>query len=540
MNSTYEKKVRVACAQFYTGTDVHANLQTVLRMIDEASAVSPDVLVLPEFCNHTSWYKDRDYSYDVAIELDAEDPFLEAVSKKVAQYGFYVMLNCTVKRPNHQVTGTNILFDPTGRIVATSDKQVLMGNENNFLSKAQTVAPIVETPFGKMSLYSCMDGVIFETPRGLALRGAQILLNSLNSFALDEASLHVPTRASENKVFVVAANKVGLLVPDELAPIVAERVGLRVEQLHGAGESQIVAPDGTVLAQAPLRGEAVIFADIDPTHANDKRRPDGTDLFATRTPDKYAPLAQKPTERKYQHGADIAQVGVLQDTNIWRETLRHNSDLALLALVPHAESELEPSEIEQFLAEHNLDTVVVWGNLVDKMGFVITKDSTYGVYALAESDLVTFDMPFGRLAVLIGTDTLQPEVFRLCALQNVEVVVALTKVQEQWELATAFRERAAENRLSVVVASPHGVFGGGAIFTISADFTLWTKWQRPFDGNINYPLVQLMLDNEIFMRGEVFPSHSGNRLVSQQTDVVDGRPYWLLDALLAPVISAND
>ncbi len=95
-----------------------------------------------------------------------------------------------------------------------------------------------------------MDGVINETPRMLAVEGAQVLLNSLNSFALDEASLHVPVRAVENRVWVVAANKVGPLVPERSIAAVAERVGVPVERLHGAGESQIVAPDGTVVAIA--------------------------------------------------------------------------------------------------------------------------------------------------------------------------------------------------------------------------------------------------------------------------------------------------
>lgn len=80
-----------------------------------------------------------------------------------------------------------------------------------------------------------MDGVINETPRGLALRGARVLLNSLNSFALDEAALHVPVRAAENKVFVVGANKVGSLVPPELAEQIATRMSIRADQLHGAG-----------------------------------------------------------------------------------------------------------------------------------------------------------------------------------------------------------------------------------------------------------------------------------------------------------------
>ena len=237
--------VRVAAAQFEIGTDVAENLNTCCRMIDESAKVRPHLLVLPEFCNHLSWYRDREHSYEVAVDLDGA--FLQALASKAREHSLYLMVNCTVRRAPDVVTGTNILLDPQGAQIAVTDKQVLMGNENNFLSKASTCAPILDLPFGRVGMYSCMDGVIYETPRGLAVRGAQILLNSLNSFALDEGSLHVPVRAAEHKVFVVAANKVGWLVPSELAPIVAERVKVAPEQLQGGGESQIVAPDGTFI-----------------------------------------------------------------------------------------------------------------------------------------------------------------------------------------------------------------------------------------------------------------------------------------------------
>ena len=50
----------------------------------------------------------------------------------------------------------------------------------------------------------------------------------------------------------------------------------------GAGESQVVAPDGTVLAIASREAEEFVHADIDLAQADGKRRPDGSDLFALR------------------------------------------------------------------------------------------------------------------------------------------------------------------------------------------------------------------------------------------------------------------
>ena len=68
-----------------------------------------------------------------------------------------------------------------------------------------------------------------------SLRGGQLLCNSLNSFASDEASLHIPVRAAENKVFVAAANKVGPLVPPEMVVPISEATGIPVKFLDGAG-----------------------------------------------------------------------------------------------------------------------------------------------------------------------------------------------------------------------------------------------------------------------------------------------------------------
>ncbi len=186
-----------------------------------------------------------------------------------------------------------------------------MGSERDHLDAAAERSTVVETPFGRVGLYSCMDGVINETPRMLAVEGAQVLLNSLNSFALDEASLHVPVRAVENRVWVVAANKVGPLVPDRSIAMVAERVGVPADLLHGAGESQIVAPDGTVVAVGPRTGEAVVIADLDVGAADDKARPDGTDVMRSRRPELYDAIVAPPVGRSAGPGADTITAAVV-------------------------------------------------------------------------------------------------------------------------------------------------------------------------------------------------------------------------------------
>ena len=297
--------MRVAVAQFGVGADVDGNLAACLGALDDAARLRPDLAVLPEFCNHASWYEDQAHCYAVSLAMDG--PFLQAVAAKARAIKAHVVINCTLRREGGACTGTSLLYGPDGALLGASDKQVLIGHENDFLRKAEQPGPIVETPLGRLALYACMDGVIFETPRCLALRGAQLLCNSLNSFAADEGSLHVPVRAAENKVFVAAANKVGPLIPEAILQQASRQTGIPVRFLMGAGESQIVAPDGEVLAKASKDREEVVHADIDVKAADRKQRPDGSSLFAWRRPRLYAALAEDPAGQR-QGGCGVESV----------------------------------------------------------------------------------------------------------------------------------------------------------------------------------------------------------------------------------------
>ena len=546
--------VRVAAAQFATGPDVEANLATVLRMVDQAADAGAELVVLPEFCNHPSWYADAGHAWEVALDLDG--PFLKAVADKAAERGVWVMVNATVRREGDRITDTNVLLDDAGSTRATSDKQVLMGGERAHISEGTEHSPVVDTPFGPVGLYSCMDGVIFETPRMLAVRGARLLLNSLNSFALDEASLHVPVRAAENRVWVVAANKVGPLIPDGTREHVAAQLGIDQDWLQGAGESQIVAPDGTVVALAPRHGEAVITADIDVDLAAHKARPDGTDVMANRRPEAYAPIAAEPRGVTRQPGPVEALVAVVTRPGDVPDAIAQGARLVVLPeLAQTADGRTDdPAGLadaaDAFLDGLRCDATVVTtvvrrrGSGFAHVAVAVTADGLHEQAALHRSarhpwateladDVTVVDSEVGRLALLVGDDALYPEAVRLTAIAEAEVVALPFTALEEWELRTGLVERAAENRVNLVAASRVTPAGQGAVIAAQQDFTLWTPWARAFDGTINYPLVQAAPRDGAPLVAPVHPAATANRFVSRGTDVVDGRPWRLASCLTA-------
>lgn len=554
--------MRVTAVQLAVTDDVAANLATCCRLIDAAAQDQPDLMVLPEFCNHLAWYNDRDHSYAVAIALDGE--FAQAIGRKAAEYHCYIALNCTVRREAGVVTGTNLLFGPSGQLVAQADKQVLMGNENNFLQPASRSCDILELPVGRLGMYSCMDGVIFETSRGMAVRGAQLLTNSLNSFAKDEGSLHIPVRAAENKVFVVAANKVGALVPPHMLEAVAARLQIRPDQLHGGGHSQIVAPDGMVLAKAADHGEAIIWADIDVHLADDKRRPDGTDVMGSRRPTLYQSFRQRPQPRQKPPG--VAEMV----TAVFEPTVRGETAVGeLMAVLPAAAAEgvklialpelfhLTDGYVENLAvaaAQSVAMVAAVVAALPDDLLVATTVVEAAGEHVavlLGREGVVlrqpqlhpcgrhpwvtrlgegvqTADLAWGRVGLVAGNDAIYPETFRLLVLQEAEVVAVSTTILEGWEADLGLVERAAENRMNVVVGSP----SQGLVAATDPDFTLWTAWEkRPFDGNINHPIVTRAAQPGLTI-ATVYPAATANRTISQKTNVVENRPWWLAEALL--------
>lgn len=562
--------IRVAAVQFGAGADVEANLQKCLQMIDKAAAEKPDLMVLPEFCNHLSWYDDKQHCFDVSVPIEGD--FLNQIAAKAKAHNCTIVINCTVQRDDGSATGSSLMYNSDGELVSISDKQVLMGHENDFLKRAPAESPIVAMPYGRVASYACMDGVINETPRGLALRGAQILCNSLNSFALDEANLHVPVRAVENRVFIVAANKVDPLIPGELVEPVSQATNIPAHHLDGAGESQIIAPDGTILAKAPLKGDAVVVADIDVSQADNKKRPDGTDVFANRRPELYAEIGQKPPEnREWIAGAAALKTAVYQPKAEGANAIEETADAVAQATQSGTELIVLPelfcfengivneeddaaARSQQAIAAltaalqasngecHVVTSLPLNGRhtavLIGKKGIVAEQIQLHrserhaGWVTELGNGIQTFQMPWGKLAMIVGDDALYPETFRLAVFQGADVVALPFQVYEEWELKWGLPERSAENRICLIAASRPSKFGASLLTTLHKDFTIMTPWEtRPFDGNISTPICTYADNEPGLTMLTVQPENTINKVVSKNTDLVDGRPWYLANAI---------
>jgi predicted amidohydrolase len=136
-----------------------------------------------------------------------------------------------------------------------------------------------------VALLICYDLRFPEPVRVHALQGAQVV--ALSTAWPAAATLYpefmARSRAAENRIFLIAANRVG------------EERGTRY-----LGRSVIVAPDGALLAEASPQAEDLLLADIDPADSDVKRLifdpgEYELDLFGDRRPELYRPLSEEPT-----------------------------------------------------------------------------------------------------------------------------------------------------------------------------------------------------------------------------------------------------
>lgn len=561
---------RVAALQFATGTDVDSNLATCLRMIDEARHFEPDLMVLPEFSNHISWYDDAEHAWRVSLERDG--PFLASIAQRAQRHACYIVINVSLRANDGGLTVSSLLYDPAGRLLAVADKQTLMGHENTWFRRARHTSEVIATPFGRLAMFPCRDGVTCETPRALALRGAQLFCDSLNSFALDEATLHVPARAPENKVFLVAANKVGPLIPEHLLAAVSAQTHIPQRFLYGAGESQVVSPTGEILARGPGKGEAVVFAELDLALADDKRRPDGTHVFGARRPRLYRPIAEASAAPICAAAAERVTVACLAPRARDETALEELPGLVaalprdtVLAVLPElfcypqspgldlpgaAATAQRAIRAMQAACAARPDLLLCTSLAVPTgSGFSLAAllvgaggvtasqrqlhDCQRHDWSLAGDELALVDLPWGRLALLPGDDAVHPELVKVAALQGAHAIAVPYAMQEYWEAAYGLRSRAAENRLCVIASTRPLAGRAGLIADLERDFTLMTDWQqREFDGYINSPLVTEQAPDAGVTVADIHPAAACNKLMSQRTDLLLDRPWRLSRDLL--------
>ena len=133
--------VRVAAAQFFSGTDEAANAQTCVAYMQKAKAGGAQLLVLPENSQRERDYfangrpsRERCWERCSTVESSA---FVATLAAEAARLGLYVAVGVDVRgsaKPSVHIA--SVLIGPDGKVVGVHRKTVLWDYEYTLFEAA--------------------------------------------------------------------------------------------------------------------------------------------------------------------------------------------------------------------------------------------------------------------------------------------------------------------------------------------------------------------------------------------------------------------
>lgn len=260
--------------------DVRANLNHIAHVL---SGVNADLIVLPELCTTGYLFASRDEVAKLSEPVPA-GPTCEAMAKLSQNTKTALVWGMPVTA-GQRIFNSAVMVTPQGEF-HVYHKAHLFVDEKDLFDRGDSPFPVFDLPPAirhsdlviasspKVGLLVCFDHFFPEATRSLALRGAQVICHPSN-LVLEYAHTNSITRAVENRVFWVLANRTG-----------SETLGDKTLAFNG--RSQIVAPNGRLLACAGPDSEELLIVDIDPAEALDKKVTPKNDLFLDRRTDLYS------------------------------------------------------------------------------------------------------------------------------------------------------------------------------------------------------------------------------------------------------------
>ncbi|MFZ1730923.1 MAG: nitrilase-related carbon-nitrogen hydrolase [Bacteroidota bacterium] len=260
----------IAALQFCPAfLDVDANLKALESHL---GSIEADIVVLPELCTSGYFFHDAEQLQSVAEEQDGRSLRL---FRDMATDRNMVVVAGFAERDGEAIYNSAATVFPDGR-VELYRKVHLFAEEKRYFTPGNLGFPVLR--WGdrlRLGVMICYDWRFPEAARTLALKGAQVIAHPSNLVAAPRLWKPVMrTRAFENKVFTITANRNGEERRDD-------------ERLVFHGCSQIVAPNGTILEEVDELYEGWLTAEIDPAKADEKSFSQWNDIMADRRPDTY-------------------------------------------------------------------------------------------------------------------------------------------------------------------------------------------------------------------------------------------------------------
>ncbi len=259
------------------------NLQKILLKIKEAAVNGAKLIVFPECALTGYMFTSREEAVPYVETIPG--PAAEKVGSLCKQLGVYVVFGL-LEKDGKKLYNAAAFIGPRGLIGKYRKNHLPFLGIDRFTDKGDNRIKVLHTLVGNIGILICYDMTFPENARVMMLNGVDIIIVITNwpRQRVMAAKHMVNTRALENHIYVVAADRVG-----------AER------KAKFLGTSKIADTLGQTMVSASITKEEILYADLDLELARQKHSIFSpgefeTDFIKDRRPELYGDIT-KPVSK---------------------------------------------------------------------------------------------------------------------------------------------------------------------------------------------------------------------------------------------------
>ncbi|MTT32189.1 amidohydrolase [Terrilactibacillus sp. BCM23-1] len=457
--------VKLAAIQFEpTMFEKERNIEKLYHLIEEAAENGAKLITTPEMATTGYCWYDREEVEPFVEPIPG--PTTESFYELAKRYDCYMVIGM----PEVDVTtnlyyNSAVLIGPQG-IVGVHRKTHLYISEPKWAASGDLGHQVFDTPIGRIALLICMDLHFIETARLVALKGADVICHISNWLAERTPAPYWINRAYENHCYLIESNRWGY-----------ERT------VQFSGGSCIINPDGSIQSVVDL-GDGIAYGTMEVEDARSKTIGEDT-IFEDRKPHLYSALltdpylwnpldffglyGQKPLPPGKKSKIAVAQIQVTEDKE---RNLSKIADEVKIASQEGAELIVFPEcSLSGYVNQENAETIpgestnqlvtlskkyhiYIVSGLVEKEGNLLYNtailtgpEGFIGKYrkihlnhhdkmwATSGEQWITFDLPIGRVGLLMGYDAFLPESVRILTLLGCDLIACPSAIKVPITLA---------------------------------------------------------------------------------------------------------
>jgi len=431
------RKVRVAAISL-VWDEGHRTLENALKALDEAGAAGADLACLPEEC-----------VYQPPEPIPG--PAADAIARKAAQHKMLVVGNLR-EREGDKTFVTSFLCDRAGKIVGKYRKSHRLPYEEGFALGDDL--PVFATELGAIGLKVGTDHYFPEIDAVLRRRGASLVVWSTSPFPVRDEHLETLTvqgRAVHNSLHIVVARYAGK------EGYGGYRNAFSWTGTWPLGRAQVFDPDGHTVADSG-HGGGVAIATIPASRLVGAPRNGGYEaggMYAAITAAELpAPFPREKAAKRVIRAAaiecdgDIARLIAKLDACgkagcdivcLWEYVWYANDaevekfrdrNRGYLARIAEAAGRHKMYVVIAGELERGFNEAIIFdreGKELGRYTKIIQTTDQKSKYYQAGDRVGLFDLDFGRICVKICADVYAPEIDRVAALHQADLMLLPTQ-----------------------------------------------------------------------------------------------------------------